>query len=139
MGKLWYDRVLQIGVMLMCINLVFYWTFNYYIHCIFLDVFDSMLWHCFVAELKSSYNSSEQNSQKAVLELSDVKKKLREQKKSSESMETNAKKYRSLLETLRHQMVEGTAAIQKSLGEADTSKTKVKTESQVKTEVNGEK
>ena len=47
----------------------------------------------FPEELRTSFSSSEQNSQKVALELQDLKKKLRDQKKQTDTAESAAKRY----------------------------------------------
>ncbi|ELU05545.1 hypothetical protein CAPTEDRAFT_214786 [Capitella teleta] len=52
--------------------------------------------------LKASFSSSEQNSQKVGLELQDLKKKLRDQRKATDGAESSAKKFHDLLARSQH-------------------------------------
>ena len=56
---------------------------------------------CVTDMLKSSFNSSEQNSQKVALELQELKKKLRDQRKATERAEHDLKKYYEVLSKAR--------------------------------------
>ncbi len=47
--------------------------------------------------LKSSFSSSEQNSQKVALELQELKKKLRDQKRATDIAEANARRCQQVL------------------------------------------
>ena len=103
---------------------------------------DVSVMHCLLiayslvtGELKSTFSSSEQKSQNTAIELVDLKKKLRDHKKSADSAETNAKKYRIALESLSKNMSEHISLVDKAIG----SESKIKKESPVKSEVNGEK
>ena len=76
------------------------------------------------------------------LELNELKKKLRDQKKATDTAESSAKKYRGALESVKQHTQENSSLIAKALSESEsstTSKGKGKTDSPIKTEVNGEK
>jgi len=91
-----------------------------------------------LGELKGNFSSNEKEAHKVSSELSDLKKKLREEKKMSDSRDSNAKKYRTALESVRQQMFDGANLVQKTLGEEEyLDPQKTKTKSEIKTEVNG--
>lgn len=85
--------------------------------------------------LKSSFNSSEQNSQKVALELQELKKKLRDQRKATDRAESDAKKYYEVLNRSKGPLGQLLGDIKDTLGGND-SKSDVKQE--IKSEVNGE-
>ena len=90
----------------------------------------------FISEmLKSSFNSSEQNSQKVALELQELKKKLRDQRKATDRAEGDAKKYYDVLNRSKGPLSALLGDIKDTLGGGD-SKSDVKSE--IKQEVNGE-
>ncbi len=55
-------------------------------------------------ELQSSLSNSEQTGQKVALELADLKKRLRDQKRQTESANHNAQKFQEVLVKVRSQM-----------------------------------
>ena len=78
----------------------------------------------FSDELKSSFTSSEQNSQKVALELQDLKKRLREQKKLTELAEKDSNKY---METLLKSQ-DALSLVLTDMSSSTGVKVKVKTE-----------
>ena len=80
--------------------------------------------------LKASFSSSEQNSQKVALELQELKKKLRDQRKATEVSEANAKKYHEMLLRSRYTLQNLMADFKSTLGEKEEKPV-------VKQEVNG--
>jgi hypothetical protein len=71
---------------------------------------------CAADMLKSSFNSSEQNSQKVALELQELKKKLRDQRKATERAEHDLKKYYDVLSKARTPLSSLLSDIKDTLG-----------------------
>ena len=86
--------------------------------------------------LKDSCKSSEQTSQKVALELQELKKKLRDQRKATERSETDAKKYLEVL-TAAKATLAGTLNTIEDVTSVETKATTV-SPAQIKKEVNGE-
>ena len=100
---------------------------------------------CIVADmLKSSFTSSEQNSQKVALELQDLKKKLRDQRKATERAEHDAKKYYEVLNKSQKPLSSVLSEIKDTLGlsskssSSSSSSSNQEVKSEVKEEVNGD-
>ena len=105
--------------------------------------------------LKSSFNSSEQNSQKVALELQELKKKLRDQRKATERAEHDSKKYyealarakgplSSLLQDLKdtiggsHSSSSSSSSNNSSSSSSNNSSSHAEVKTEVKQEVNGD-
>ena len=86
--------------------------------------------------LKSSFNSSEQNSQKVALELQELKKKLRDQRKATERAEHDAKKYYEVLAKAKPALNSVLQEIKDSMGKptSSSSSSSSSSEQTVKTE-----
>ena len=81
--------------------------------------------------LKTSFSSSEQNSQKVGLELQDLKKKLRDQRKATDMAEASSKKFHDLLARSQHTLQNLVHDYKVALSSDKEDKT------QVKQEING--
>ena len=81
--------------------------------------------------LQSSLSASEQSSQKMTEELSELKRRLQEQEKSSEALEASSKSYYDMLARSKSTLGSLTAAMATTLEE--------KPMKNVKQEINGEK
>ena len=104
--------------------------------------------------LKDSCKSSEQNSQKVALELQELKKKLRDQRKATERSESDAKRYYESLSSVKSHLVNALDSVRTVTERSTTSSSlksetmtssadakdikDVKKESEIKKEVNGQ-
>ncbi|XP_023931165.1 cell division cycle and apoptosis regulator protein 1-like [Lingula anatina] len=74
--------------------------------------------------LKGSFNSSEQHSQKVVLELQELKKKLRDQTKATNEAETLVKKYHAALDSSKNSLIKTLNEITSALVKQEPSEDK---------------
>ena len=89
----------------------------------------TFFFHLFADELQTNLSSSEQTGQKVALELADLKKRLREQKRQTETANQNAQKFQELLVKARTQLrslVEDCNTV--LVGERKDDKSEIKTE-----------
>ena len=89
--------------------------------------------------LKDSCKSSEQNSQKVALELQELKKKLRDQRKATERSESDAKKYYESLTVVRshlHSALDNVRVVTEKTSSTKSDHTDSKKEQEIKKEVN---
>lgn len=89
-------------------------------------------------ELRTSFSSSEQNSQKVALELQEIKKKLRDQRRTTDNMEKDNRKLTDLLRKSCSSLSSVVSDMSKHMGDSDKSDLPIKAEKDVKKEVNGE-
>lgn len=86
--------------------------------------------------LKSSFTSSEQNSQKVAMELQELKKKLRDQRKATDRHEQESKRYHDTLLRAKAPISQLLQDIKDVIAADNSSSSNIKAE--IKTEVNGE-
>ena len=92
----------------------------------------------FPDELQTNLSSSEQTGQKVALELADLKKRLREQKRNTETANQNAQKFQEVLVKARTQLsslVEDCKTV--LVGEKRDDKSDIKTEMKAEPSENG--
>ena len=88
--------------------------------------------------LKDSCKSSEQTSQKVALELQELKKRLRDQRKATERSESDAKKYYDVLSAAKSSLSYTLSSIQDVTSSDSKGSTGGTSTVQIKKEVNGD-
>ena len=116
-----------------------------------LNTNSKQLFCAFPDELRTSFSSSEQNGQKVATELQELKKKLRDQRRVTDSAEKDCRRMTDMLSRSRSTLSNLMSDMAKVLGDSDKDKDKsdkdksdkdskdsLKSEKDIKKEVNGE-